>query len=64
MSKPAVPAVRTGQAELDNALLAIKQTLDGITGQARNITPLPPLPASASLAAVVQRLNEVVARMQ
>jgi len=64
MSKPAIPAVRTGQAELDNALLAVKQTLDAMTGQARNTTALSPLPQTASLVDVIRQLNAILARMQ
>lgn len=64
MSKAAIPAVRTGQLELDRALSAIKQNLDGITGQARNVQRLAPLPPDASLAQVIERLNEITARLQ
>ncbi len=43
---------------------AIKQNLDGITGQARNVQRLAPLPPDASLAQVIERLNEITARLQ
>jgi hypothetical protein len=62
--KPGIPAVRTGQVDLDQALSAVKQTLDAMTGQARNAAPLAPLPASATLAQVVTRLNQLVDRLQ
>lgn len=62
--KPAIPSVMTGQPALDVMLAAIKQTLDGITGQARNVRKLEPLPPTASLADVIQRLNEVTDRLQ
>jgi hypothetical protein len=64
MSKAAIPSVRTGQADLDRALAAVKQNLDAITGQARNVEKLTPLPADATLAQVVARLNEITARIQ
>lgn len=64
MKKAAIPAVRTGQPEMDRALAAIKQNLDAITGQARNVDKIDPLPANASLADVVARLNLIVERLQ
>jgi hypothetical protein len=64
MSKAAIPAVRTGQPDLDRALSAIKQNLDAITAQARNVERLAPLPADASLTQVIARLNEITARLQ
>lgn len=62
--KPAIPAVRTGTTDLDLAQAAIKQTLDSITGQARGSERLEPLPSTASLADVINRLNEILNRMQ
>jgi hypothetical protein len=64
MSKPAIPAVRTGQVELDRALSAVKQSLDAITGQARNAKRMEPLPDSATLSQVVARVNQLVERLQ
>jgi len=56
--------VRTGQVELDRALSAVKQSLDAITGQARNVQRMEPLPDSATLAQVVARVNQLVERLQ
>ena len=64
MKKAAIPTVRTGQADLDRALAAVKQNIDAITGQARNTQRLEPLPADATLAQVVARLNEITNRIQ
>lgn len=64
MSKPGLSTPKTGSAQLDQFLQAIKQTLDAITGQARNVERLEPLPTTATLAQVIARLNEIVARMQ
>lgn len=64
MKKAAIPAVRTGRADLDAALAAVKQNLDSITGQARNSDRLAPLPPTASLADVIQRLNLITERLQ
>lgn len=63
-NKPSIPAVRTGNAALDQTINAIRQNLDQITGRARGDDRLDPLPTSASLADVIARLNEVVRRMQ
>ena len=64
MSKAAIPAVLTGKPDLDRALSSMKQNIDEITAQARNIEKLEPLPATATLADVIERLNAVVARLQ
>ena len=64
MTKAAIPSVVTGKPDLDRALSSMKQNLDAITGQARNTTRLEPLPATASLADVIARLNAIVARLQ
>ena len=65
MSKKApIPVVRTGNPELDRALAALKQNVDAIVGQARNVDKIDPLPANASLADVIARLNLIVERLQ
>jgi len=64
MSKPAIPAVHTGQVELDRALSAMKQSLDAITGQARNAAKLTPLPTTATLADTITRANALLDRLQ
>ena len=64
MTKAAIPAVVTGKPDLDRALSSMKPNSDEITAQARNVERLEPLPATASLADVIARLNAVVARLQ
>jgi hypothetical protein len=64
MTKAAIPSVVTGKPDLDRALSSIKQNLDAITAQARNVPRLDPLPDTATLAEVIERLNAVVARLQ
>ena len=64
MTKAAIPAVLTGKSDLDRALSSMKQNIDEITAQARNVEKLEPLPTTASLADVIERLNTVVARLQ
>ncbi len=64
MSKPAIPSVRTGQGLLDQALSAVKATLDAITGQARNSERLQPLPSTATTAEIIDRINAITERLQ
>lgn len=65
MKKPGLPLVKgTGNPVLDLFCQNTKQTLDGMTGQARARPRLEPLPPTASLAEVIERINEVVLRMQ
>jgi hypothetical protein len=64
MSKPAIPAVLTGQPLLDKALSAVKQTLDAITGQARNVERMQPLPITATTEQIIERMNEISERLQ
>jgi hypothetical protein len=64
MTKSAIPTVNTGQFELDQFAAAVKQNLDAITAQARNVERLQPLPATATLADVINRLNAITARLQ
>ena len=64
MSKPAIPAVRTGNPQADLALSSMKSTLDAITGQARNATPLQPLADTATLPEVITQINAILARIQ
>jgi hypothetical protein len=64
MTKAAIPSVMTGKPDLDRALSSIKQNLDAITAQAKNVNRFPPLPPTATLAEVIGRLNAVVERLQ
>lgn len=64
MRKAAIPVVRTGNPELDRALAAVKQNLDSITAQARNVDRIDQLPANATLTEVVDRLNKIIERLQ
>jgi hypothetical protein len=64
MKKASIPTVNTGTLDLDQFASAVKQNLDSITAQARNVERLQPLPATATLADVITRLNAIVARLQ
>lgn len=63
--KPGLPLVKgTGDPQLDLFCQNVKQSLDGMTGQTRGRPKLEPLPATATLAEVIERVNEIVRRMQ
>lgn len=62
--KAAIPTTNSGNSQVDRALEAIKQNLDQITGQTRNVERLQPLPSTATMADVIERLNQIVDRMQ
>lgn len=64
MKKAAIPTVNTGQFELDQFAAAVKQNIDSITAQARNVDRLQPLPETATLAQVIERLNAITERLQ
>jgi|LauGreDrversion4_2_1035121.scaffolds.fasta_scaffold543287_2 hypothetical protein len=64
MTKAAIPSVKTGRPELDRALSSIKQNLDAITAQSKNVTRLTPLAPTATLAEVITQLNAIVDRLQ
>jgi hypothetical protein len=64
MKKSAIPVVNTGQFDLDQFAAAVKQNLDSITSQARNVPRLQPLPENATLAQVIERLNAITERLQ
>ena len=64
MSKQAIPTIFTGKPDLDRVLVAMKQNIDSMTGQARGARRMEPLPATATLADVIARLNEIAERLQ
>lgn len=64
MTKPAIPFRPTADNNRNEFESAVKQTLDQMTGQARNVQKLAPLPPTATLDQVVARLNEMLARLQ
>lgn len=62
--KPAIPVVRSGDAGVDRAHQAVKQTLDEMTGQQKNSVKLVALESTATLDDVITQLNAMLARMQ
>lgn len=64
MSKAAIPVVNTGNPEVDQAHAAIKQNMDQMTGQQKNVVKLVPLASTASTADIINRLNALLDRLQ
>jgi mannose/fructose-specific phosphotransferase system component IIA len=62
--KPAIPPVNTGNGDVDRFAEAVKQTLDGMTGQQKNVVKLVPLPDTATSAEQIAQLNAMLARLQ
>jgi hypothetical protein len=62
--KPAIPAVTSGNGDVDRFADAVKQTLDGMTGQQKNATKLLPLASTATTAEQIDRLNALLDRLQ
>jgi hypothetical protein len=62
--KPAIPAVTSGNGDVDRFADAVKQTLDGITGQQKNAVKLLPLASTATTAEQIARLNALLDRLQ
>lgn len=62
--KTAIPALNTGDADIDRFADAVKINIDGITGQQKNATKLLPLAGTATTAEMVSRLNALLDRIQ
>lgn len=62
--KQAIPTYFKTDEDLNRFAAAVKQTLDSITGQARNAVKLEPLPATATNAEIIERLNAIAERIQ
>jgi hypothetical protein len=62
MKKPSIPQVPRGEQPRTGFDQAVKETLEVITG--RRSGAAKPLPADASLADVIQKVNELIDRLQ
>lgn len=63
-NKAAIPVLRSGTPAIDLFGEAVKQNLDQITGQQKNVAKMAPLPDTATLAEVIARSNALLARLQ
>lgn len=62
MKKPAIPQVPRAEQPRTGFDQSVKETLEILTG--RRGGAVQPLPANASLADVVAKVNEIILRMQ
>jgi hypothetical protein len=62
--KSAVPTLLIGKPDMDRFFAAVKQNLDSITGQSRNVGKLELLPETASTADVIAKINAIIDRIQ
>lgn len=62
--KAPIPVLRSGNSEIDRFGEAVKQSLDSLTGQQKNAVKLLPLPATATNADIIARLNALLERIQ
>lgn len=58
----AIPALRTGDRQIDLFGEAVKQNLEALTGQQKNSKPLQQLPTTATLPEVIAALNVLIER--
>lgn len=64
MTKPAIPFRPTPDVNRNEFESAVKQTLDQMTGQGRNVQKLSPLAPTATLSEVIAQMNAILARLQ
>jgi mannose/fructose-specific phosphotransferase system component IIA len=64
MKKAAIPTLQSGNSEIDRFAEAVKQNLETMTGQQKNVGRLDPLPTTASLQDVIARCNLLLDRLQ
>lgn len=62
--KAAIPVVTSESEELNRFYEAVKQNVDGITGQQKNSVKLNPLASTATTADIINRLNAILTRIQ
>lgn len=62
--KAAIPTLMTGKEDIDRFADAVKQNIDSITGQQKNITKLLPLASTATTDEQITRLNDLLERLQ
>ena len=62
--KAAIPTLMTGKEDIDRFADAVKQNIDSITGQQKNIPKLLPLASTATTAEQITRLNDLLERLQ
>lgn len=63
MKKPAIPGTGSLPVELARVIEPLKQNVELMSGARPGVTPLTPLPANASLADVIEKVNQLISRI-
>jgi hypothetical protein len=61
--KPGIPAVNTTDRTLNQAIAAIKENVETITGARLGIGEIRTLNTTASLSDVISKVNEIIVRL-
>lgn len=61
--KPGIPAVHTPDRTLNQAISAIKENVETITGARLGIGEIVTLDPTATLSDVISKVNEIIARL-
>jgi hypothetical protein len=61
--KPGIPAVNTTDRTLNQAIAAIKENVETITGARLGIGEIRTLDTTASLSDVISKVNEIIVRL-
>jgi hypothetical protein len=63
LKKPSIPVYPTNDRTLGLAMAAIRENLEIITGARSNIGQISQLPATATNAEIVAKVNQIIARL-
>jgi len=65
MRKPGIPAVNLARLDKPTAqlLIAMKENIELLTGARPNVNSLTQLPVEADLAQVIDKINQIVSRL-
>jgi hypothetical protein len=63
IKKPGIPAVNTTDRTLNQSIAAIKECVEIITGARVGIPEINTLPASATNAQIISKINEIIQRL-
>ena len=61
--KPGIPAVNTTDRTLNQAIAAIKENVETITGARLGVGEIVTLDTTASLSDVISKVNEIIVRL-
>jgi hypothetical protein len=61
--KPAIPVVTTGDRAVVNALTAVRENIELLTGMRPGIDQISQLASTASTADMITKINQIIARL-